>query len=72
MATFKSRAVRIEQHGGPEQMRVVEVEVGEPGPGEVRIPPRGMRLCAAHSRDVVYRALATDGGRRRGWRRGPR
>jgi len=30
-------AIRIHQTGGPEAMRWEEVEVGEPGPGQVRI-----------------------------------
>ncbi len=30
-------AIRIHETGGPEALRVEEVEVGEPGPGEVRI-----------------------------------
>jgi NADPH2:quinone reductase len=32
-----SRAIRIDQHGGPEQLKLVQVSVGEPGVGEVRI-----------------------------------
>jgi NADPH2:quinone reductase len=32
-----SRAVVIDAYGEPEQMRIVQVEVGQPGPGEVRI-----------------------------------
>lgn len=31
------KAIRIEQNGGPEVMRLVDVEMPEPGPGEVRI-----------------------------------
>ena len=31
------KAVRIDGFGGPEVMKVVDVAVGEPGPGEVRI-----------------------------------
>ena len=30
-------AIRIHQTGGPEAMRWEEVEVGDPGPGQVRI-----------------------------------
>ena len=30
-------AIQIHAFGGPEQMQLVEVEVGEPGPGEVRL-----------------------------------
>jgi NADPH:quinone reductase len=32
-----SRAVQISQHGGPEQMKIVDVGAGDPGPGEIRI-----------------------------------
>ncbi|MFL9922913.1 quinone oxidoreductase [Herbaspirillum lusitanum] len=32
-----SMAIRINKTGGPEVMEYVEVEVGEPGPGEVRV-----------------------------------
>ena len=27
-------AVQIRQHGGPEELQIVDVQVGEPGPGE--------------------------------------
>ena len=33
----QSRAIRIDQTGGPEQLQLVQVTVGEPGPGEIRI-----------------------------------
>ena len=32
-----SRSVQVNQYGGPEQLQVVTLSVGEPGPGEVRI-----------------------------------
>ncbi len=32
-----SKVVRIEQPGGPEQLVIADVQVGEPGPGEIRI-----------------------------------
>ena len=32
-----AKAVRFEEKGGPEVLRYVDVEVGEPGPGEVRV-----------------------------------
>lgn len=32
-----TQAIRITQFGGPEALRLVDVPVGEPGPGEVRI-----------------------------------
>jgi NADPH2:quinone reductase len=39
-----SRAVRIDRHGGPEEMKIVEVTVGEPGPGEIRIRHKALGL----------------------------
>ncbi len=32
-----TKAFRIEQTGGPEVMKFVDVEVGPPGPGEVQV-----------------------------------
>ncbi len=32
-----SRAVRIDRNGGPEELKIVDVTVGQPGPGEIRI-----------------------------------
>lgn len=32
-----SRAIQISAHGGPEQLKLVDLPVGEPGPGEIRI-----------------------------------
>ena len=32
-----SKAIRIHQHGGPEALRWEEIEVGDPGPGQLRI-----------------------------------
>ena len=34
MSTHTSRAVRIDEHGGPDKLKLVDVTVGEPGPGE--------------------------------------
>ncbi|MEZ5577902.1 MAG: alcohol dehydrogenase catalytic domain-containing protein, partial [Candidatus Competibacteraceae bacterium] len=31
------KAIRIHEHGGPEVLRWEEVEVGEPGPGQLRV-----------------------------------
>lgn len=31
------RTMVIEEHGGPEQFKMVESELGQPGPGEVLI-----------------------------------
>ena len=35
--TASTKAIRIHEHGGPEVLRWEDVEVGPPGPGEVRI-----------------------------------
>jgi NADPH2:quinone reductase len=32
-----AKAIRISKNGGPEVMEYVDVEVGEPGPGEARV-----------------------------------
>src|SRR5689334_21360560 len=32
-----ARAIRIHMQGGPEVLQIEDVEVGEPGPGEVRV-----------------------------------
>ena len=45
-------AIRIDAYGGPEQMKLVEVPVGEPGPGEIRI--RHM-ACGLNFIDVYQR-----------------
>ena len=37
MTQLTSRAVRIDQNGGPEQLKLVTVPVGAPGPGEILI-----------------------------------
>ena len=45
-------AVQIRQHGGPEQLEIVDVQVGAPGPGEVRIRHHAVGLNFI---DVYYR-----------------
>ncbi len=56
MTQISSRAVRIDQHGGPEQLKVVEVMVGEPGPGEIRIRHKacGLNFIDVYQRSGVY------------------
>jgi NADPH2:quinone reductase len=39
-----SKAIRIEQVGGPEVMRWIDVEVGEPGVGEIRVKHHAVGL----------------------------
>ena len=56
MAFMTSRAVRIDQHGGPEELKIVEVEVGEPGPGEIRIRHKaiGLNFIDVYQRSGLY------------------
>lgn len=51
-----SRAVRIDQHGGPEVMQMVQVVVGEPAAGEVRIRHQavGLNFIDVYQRSGVY------------------
>lgn len=39
-----SKVVRVHQHGGPEELRIENLEVGEPGPAEVLVSPNGVGL----------------------------
>jgi NADPH:quinone reductase len=49
-------AIRIHQTGGPEAMRWEEVEVGEPGPGQVRIRHKavGLNFIDTYHRSGLY------------------
>ncbi len=49
-------AVQIEQHGGPEQLKIVDVKVGEPGPGEIRIRHHavGLNFIDVYQRTGLY------------------
>jgi len=51
-----SKAIRIEQHGGPEQMKLVDVSVGEPGAGEIRIRHKavGLNFIDVYQRSGLY------------------
>ena len=53
-----ARAVGITQPGGPEVVRVVEREVREPGPGEVRL---GVRAAAVNPTDIGLRERGAEG-----------
>jgi NADPH2:quinone reductase len=48
--------IRIDQNGGPEQMRWEEVTVGEPGPGEVRVRNTavGLNFIDTYHRSGLY------------------
>lgn len=56
-------AVRIEKTGGPEVMRWVPVEVGDPGPGEVRIRHAavGLNFADTYFRTGLYPAPLPNG-----------
>jgi len=51
-----SRAVRIHANGGPEQLVIDTVEVGEPGPGQVRIRHHaiGLNFIDVYQRTGLY------------------
>ena len=51
-----SLAIQIRQNGGPEEMQLVEVDVGQPGPGEVRIAHRaiGLNFIDVYQRTGLY------------------
>ncbi len=51
-----SRAVQIAQTGGPEQLKIADVNVGEPGPGEIRIRHRavGLNFIDVYHRTGLY------------------
>jgi len=51
-----SKAVQIQQYGGPEVMRLVDLEVGSPGSGEVRIRHHacGLNYIDVYQRTGLY------------------
>ncbi|MBO9516078.1 MAG: quinone oxidoreductase [Variovorax sp.] len=53
---MKSKAVRIDRNGGPEELKLVEVEVGDPGPGEIRIRHKavGLNFIDTYQRSGLY------------------
>lgn len=52
MAAEQMKALQIEAHGGPEVMRLAEVPIPEPGPGEVRVK---MEACGLNFSDIMAR-----------------
>ena len=56
MTAISSRAIHIAQHGGPEQLQLVQVTVGEPGPGEVRMRHHavGLNFIDVYQRTGLY------------------
>ncbi|ROZ76077.1 quinone oxidoreductase [Ramlibacter sp. WS9] len=51
-----SKAVQISQPGGPEQLQIADVDVGEPGPGEIRIRHKavGLNFIDVYHRTGMY------------------
>ena len=51
-----TKAIRIEEFGGPEVLRWVDVELGEPGPGEARVAHRavGINFIDTYHRSGLY------------------
>ena len=56
MTAISSRAIRIEHTGGPELLELVNVTVGDPGPGEIRIRHHaiGLNFIDAYQRSGLY------------------
>ena len=56
MSQTTSKAIHIHQHGGPEQLQLVQVSVGQPGPGEIRIRHKaiGLNFIDVYQRSGLY------------------
>ena len=56
MTSQTSKAVQIIQYGGPEELQIVDVKVGEPGPGEIRILHKavGLNYIDVYQRSGLY------------------
>jgi NADPH:quinone reductase len=54
--TTTVQAIRIEQYGGPEVLKLAEVPVGEPGPGQIRIRHAacGLNFIDVYQRTGLY------------------
>jgi NADPH2:quinone reductase len=52
-----TRAIQIKQVGGPEVMKLVDVQVGDPGPGEIRIRHKaiGLNFIDVYHRTGLYK-----------------
>ena len=59
------KAIRVEQYGGPEVLRLVDVPIPEPGPGEllIRVEAAGVNFV-----DVYHRTGALPASRCRSLR----
>ena len=56
MSNILSKTVQIDKHGGPEELKIVELEVGEPGPGQIRIKHHaiGLNFIDVYQRSGTY------------------
>lgn len=56
MATTTSPTIRIDQPGTPDEMKLVDLPVGEPGPGEIRIRHHasGLNFIDCYQRSGLY------------------
>ena len=56
MTLTTSQAIRIDQHGGPEELKLAEVQVGKPGPGEICIRHKaiGLNYIDVYQRSGLY------------------
>ena len=56
MRQISVKAVSIDNNGGPEQLKIVEVAVGDPGPGEIRIRHKavGLNFIDVYHRSGLY------------------
>ena len=54
--TTTSQTIRIDKQGGIEEMRLVDIAVGAPGPGEIRIRHHasGLNYIDVYQRSGVY------------------
>jgi len=50
---MKTQSVQIQRHGGPEVMQVVEIEVPEPGPNQLRVK---QHAAGVNFIDIYYRS----------------
>ena len=51
-----TKAIRIDRNGGPEEMKLVDITVGQPGPGEIRIQHKavGLNFIDVYQRTGLY------------------
>ena len=56
MTPQTSPTIRVDQHGGADAMHSVDLQVGDPGPGEIRIRHHacGLNYIDVYQRSGVY------------------